>query len=159
MRKLLLAVTTALAAQFSAAELTVGDEVFLPTLDSITTGDAVDLTQYKGQVVYVEFWASWCISCAKSFPIYNQVNDELKDKGFQFISINTDESVKDAKKFLKKNPANFLVVRDAEFKAVETYEPKGYPIGYLVDKSGEIVEIEMSVPEYDKLKAKIEALL
>ena len=75
------------------------------------------------------------------------------------VGINTDESVKDAKKFLKKNPANFLVVRDAEFKAVETYEPKGYPIGYLVDKSGEIVEIEMSVPEYDKLKAKIEALL
>ena len=131
----------------------------LPTLPTLDSGEALDLSQYKGQVLYVEFWASWCISCAKSFPVYNKINEELKDKGFQFISINTDESKKDANKFLKKNPGNFLIVRDTEFKAVETYEPVGYPIGYLVDKSGKVIEIEASVPEYDKLKAKIEALL
>ena len=159
MLKIFLILTAALAAQFSSAELKTGDDVFLPTLETIQSGEALDLSQYKGHVLFVEFWASWCISCAKSFPVYNKINEELKDKGLQFISINTDESLKDAKKFLKKNPANFLVVRDTKHEAVETYEPKGYPIGYIVDKTGKIVMIEESVPEYEELKATLEALL
>ena len=102
MRKLLLALTAIVATQFAAAEIKVGDDVYLPTLPTLDSGEALDLSQYKGQVLYVEFWASWCISCAKSFPVYNKINEELKDKGFQFISINTDESKKDANKFLKR---------------------------------------------------------
>jgi len=159
MRKLLLAITALLTVQLSVAKLSVGDDVYLPELVSMETGEAVDLSQYKGKVLFVEFWASWCVTCAKSFPVYNELHKDLDSDKFMMISINTDKKEKDAEKFLKDTPANFLVVRDTQKTAVKTYEPKGYPVGYIVDKSGKIVAIEESLAEYDELKAIFEGLM
>ena len=159
MKKLLLALTVLLTAQVSTAKLSVGDDVFLPELVSIESGEMVDLTQYEGKVIFVEFWASWCVTCAKSFPTYNKIHNELGNEDFVFISINTDKKTKDAKKFLKKTPADFLVVRDSKREAVKTYEPKGYPSGYIVNKAGKIVAVEESQPEYEELKALLEELI
>ncbi|MCJ8313413.1 MAG: TlpA family protein disulfide reductase [Saccharospirillaceae bacterium] len=159
MRKLLLAITALLTVQFSAAKLSVGDDVYLPELVSIETGEMVDLSQYKGKVLFVEFWASWCTTCAKSFPTYNKIHNALDSEKYMMISINTDKKEKDAKKFLKRTPADFLVVRDTKKSAVKTYEPKGYPVGYIVDKEGKIVAIEESQPEYEELKALLESLM
>ncbi|MCJ8313848.1 MAG: TlpA family protein disulfide reductase [Saccharospirillaceae bacterium] len=159
MKKLLLALTVLLSAQVATAKLSVGDDVFLPELVSIESGEMVDLTQFEGKVIFVEFWASWCVTCAKSFPTYNKLHNELDSEEFVFISINTDKRTKDAKKFLKRTPADFLVVRDDKRAAVKTYEPKGYPSGYIVNKAGKIVAIEESQPDYEELKAHLEELI
>ncbi|BCE02681.1 TlpA family protein disulfide reductase [Marinicellulosiphila megalodicopiae] len=159
MKKLLLALTVLLTAQVSTAKLSVGDDVYLPELVSIESGENVDLSQYKGKVIFVEFWASWCVTCAKSFPTYNKLHNELDTEEFVFISINTDKKVKDAEKFLKRTPADFLVVRDSKKEAVKTYGPKGYPSGYIVNKEGKIVGIEESQPEYEELKALLQSLI
>ena len=159
MRKILFITIMLFMASLSQAYLTVGDEAFLPQVKVMGSNKRVDLSRLKGRVVFLEFWASWCVSCAKSFPIYNQVYNELKSEGVIFISVNTDSSEKAAKRFLKKHPADFLVVRDTKKEAVKTYEPRGYPIGYIIDKEGNIVHIEQSVPVYEELKQKLEELL
>ncbi|BCE03487.1 TlpA family protein disulfide reductase [Marinicellulosiphila megalodicopiae] len=159
MRKLLLAVMALLTVQISSAKLNVGDDVYLPELVSLETGEAIDLSQYKGKVLFVEFWASWCTTCAKSFPTYNKIHKALDSDKYMMISINTDKKEKDAHKFLKNTPADFLVVRDTEKTAVKKYEPKGYPVGYIVNKAGKIVAIEESQPEYEELKALLEGLM
>jgi len=159
MRKVLFITLMMLVASASQAALTVGDEAFLPQVKVMGSKKRVDLSRLEGRVVFLEFWASWCVSCAKSFPIYNRVYNELKSKGVIFISVNTDSSEKAAKRFLKKHPAEFLVVRDTKKTAVRTYGPKGYPIGYIIDREGNIVHIEQSVPVYEELKEKLEELL
>ena len=88
MKKLLLALTVLLSAQVATAKLSIGDDVFLPELVSLESGENVDLTQYEGKVIFVEFWASWCVTCAKSFPTYNKIHNELGNEDFVFISIN-----------------------------------------------------------------------
>ncbi|BCE02344.1 TlpA family protein disulfide reductase [Marinicellulosiphila megalodicopiae] len=159
MRKVLFITIALFWASQTHAFLTVGDKAFLPQVKVMGSKKRVDLSRLEGRVVFLEFWASWCVSCAKSFPIYNKVYNELKNEGVIFISVNTDASEKAAKRFLKKNPADFLVVRDTKKEAVKTYEPRGYPIGYIIDRKGNIVHIEQSVPVYEELKEKLEALL
>ncbi|MCJ8314089.1 MAG: TlpA family protein disulfide reductase [Saccharospirillaceae bacterium] len=159
MRKVIFITTLLFMSSMSQAYLTVGDKAFLPQVKVMGSKKRVDLSRLKGRVVFLEFWASWCVSCAKSFPIYNKVYNELKDQGVIFISVNTDSSEKAAKRFLKKNPADFLVVRDTKKKAVKTYEPRGYPVGYIIDREGNIVHVEQSVPKYEELKAKLEELI
>ncbi len=57
---------------------------------------AYDLQELKGKVVYMDFWASWCPPCVKSFPFLNELDHELKDKGLHVVGINLDEKVADA---------------------------------------------------------------
>src|SRR5579863_797355 len=67
----------------------------------------LDLNQYHGKVVYLDFWASWCKPCRQSFPWMNRMLDMYGDKGLVIIAVNLDEDRKDADRFLKEVPAKF----------------------------------------------------
>ena len=73
-----------------------------------------NLQELLGKVVYVDFWASWCIPCKRSFPFLNQLEHDLKDKGLKVVGVNLDEDTADAKKFLEKYPVDFSIVTDPE---------------------------------------------
>ncbi|WP_196160649.1 TlpA disulfide reductase family protein [Reinekea sp. G2M2-21] len=136
---------------FSAAEVKVGDEFpafKIPTLD----GKVLDTAQLKGRVLYVDFWASWCTTCKKSFPIISELNTELKGQGVFFLGINTDEDVKLANKFLEKTPVNFLNVSDKSQKVVQFFEPKGFPYAYIVGKDGKVHTIKAGFAGKEKTK-------
>ena len=66
-----------------------------------------DLAQYQNKVVYIDFWASWCGPCRKSFPWINAIQEKYKDKGLVVIGINLDKDIEKAKQFLKITPAQF----------------------------------------------------
>ena len=95
------------------------------------------LSDYSNKIVYVDFWASWCIPCRKSFPWMNEMQEKYKDKGLIIIAINMDEDKDDAKKFLKKYPSKFKVIYD-DGTLAEKYKVKGMPYSILFDKNGEI---------------------
>lgn len=139
-------------ASFSAAEVKVGDtfpSFKIPTLD----GKVLDTAQLKGRVLYVDFWASWCTTCKKSFPVLSELNTELKGKGIFFLGINTDEDVKLANKFLEKTPVNFLNVSDRSQKVVNFFEPKGFPYAYVVGKDGVVHTVKAGFAGKEKTKA------
>ncbi len=104
------------------------------------TEGVVDLAQFRGKVVYLDFWASWCLPCRKSFPWMNMIQARYKDKGFEVIAITLDESPDDATAFLRKYPAAFTVAFDRKGKVAEGYGLKVMPTSYLIDKRGYIVE-------------------
>ena len=101
--------------------------------------EELDLDQYRGQVVYVDFWASWCIPCKKSFPWMNEMHKKYKDQGLKIIAVNVDEESTDADKFLAGTPAEFEILRDPEGILAKQYKLVGMPTSLLFDTQGKLV--------------------
>jgi thiol-disulfide isomerase/thioredoxin len=112
-------------------------------LTSIIDTQRYDLQQFHGKVLYVDFWASWCLPCAKSFPFLNEMDRDLKDSGLQIIGVNLDQVPEDAKTFLAKYPANFAVAADVDKKCAKDFDVKAMPSSYLVDRNGVIRHVQL----------------
>ncbi len=106
---------------------------------SNAAGQAVSLTQLRGKVVYLDFWASWCGPCRQSFPWMNEMLGKYQAQGLEIVAVNLDTSRTDADSFLEKNPAAFSVVFDPTATLPPQYGVKGMPTSYLIDPSGEII--------------------
>ena len=96
------------------------------------------LIEQKGKVVYVDFWASWCAPCRKSFPWMNKVQEKYKAQGFNVVSINLDAKRALAEKFLSETPANFTVIYDPKGSVAKHFKIQGMPSSMLIGRDGEI---------------------
>ncbi len=121
----------------------------------------IQLSNYRGQIVYIDFWASWCQPCRKSFSWMNKMQSLYGDKGFKVIAINLDESRKNADKFLKQIPAGFDVAFDPRGNTAESYQIKAMPSSYIIDKHGKVVHANPGFRYKDekKLEEKIRNLV
>ncbi len=121
----------------------------------------VKLSDYRGQIVYLDFWASWCQPCRKSFTWMNKMQSLYGEEGFKVIAINLDESRQEANKFLQKIPANFAIAFDPRGDTAETYSVKAMPSSYLIDKNGNIIHANLGFrgKDEDKLETKIRTLI
>lgn len=98
------------------------------------------LAQHKGKVIYLDFWASWCVPCRKSFPWLNKIQETYATKEFTVISINLDSDKALAEQFLQKLPARFPVVYDPTGDLAKKFEVKGMPSSYLINSAGKITK-------------------
>jgi len=121
----------------------------------------VNLDKLKGKVVYLDFWASWCDPCRKSFPWMNDMHSRFDSKKFTIIAVNLDSSKEEALSFLEKVPANFQIAYDPEGKVATKYDLKAMPSSYLIDKKGQLVFAHKGYREGDasEIEAKIKKLL
>ncbi|MBM4207812.1 MAG: TlpA family protein disulfide reductase [Gammaproteobacteria bacterium] len=119
------------------------------------------LNQYKGKVIYVDFWASWCGSCAKSFPFLNDLHTRYKDQGLQIVAVNLDENIDDANSFIAKHPAGFPVMTDATKQCAKDFDVKAMPSSYIVDRKGVVRHIHLGFNpgEAEDLQKIVEKLL
>ncbi len=99
-------------------------------------GDTVALDKLRGKVVYVDFWASWCGPCRRSFPWMNEMQQKYGAKGFTVVAVNVDKKRADAEKFLGQNPANFTVVYDEAGSTPAAYGVKGMPPEQVEKETG-----------------------
>jgi cytochrome c biogenesis protein CcmG/thiol:disulfide interchange protein DsbE len=95
----------------------------------------------RGQVVLVDFWASWCGPCRRSFPWMNQLLDKYGEYSFTIIAVNVDKSRQDAEEFLAETPAQFKIVYDPEGEIARAFDVQVMPSSYLLNVKGEIVDI------------------
>src|SRR6201995_4381401 len=105
----LLALTLILASAASAAGDAPAPGFTLPARG----GSTIDLSQFKGQVVMINFWASWCVPCRKEMPLLDSIYKNYKPLGFTLLSVNVEPEQKDAESFLKQTPVTFPVLFDA----------------------------------------------
>lgn len=145
----------------TTSALDKGDALADCDLTSIGDNRLHPLRQFQGKVLYLDFWASWCAPCAKSFPFLNGLNSKLKDRGLQIIGINLDEDAEDAKRFLVDFPPNFTVVTDGNQQCAQNYDVKAMPSSYLIDRKGIIrhVQLGFRAGEGEELEQLMEQLL
>ena len=119
------------------------------------------LSSLKGSVVYVDFWASWCVPCRLSLPALDALYRENRSRGFAVVGINKDTSVEDAQKFMKKVPVSFPLVADAQDAAAKAFDVKAMPSGYLVDRKGIVRKVHrgFTAETGAELRTEVEALL
>ncbi|WP_444997666.1 TlpA family protein disulfide reductase [Aliikangiella sp. IMCC44359] len=101
--------------------------------------DTIDLSQYEGKVVYLDFWASWCIPCRKSFPWMNQMQKKYGQDKLAIIAVNLDKKHELAQDFLKKYPAEFEVLYDQAGVLAKKYQIPGMPSSIIFDHNGKVV--------------------
>ena len=143
----------------AAAE--IGTKVPDCALMSINDNQRQDLQQFHGKVLYVDFWASWCPPCAKSFPFLNEMDHDFKDSGLQVIGVNMDQAPDDAKAFLAKYPAHFTVAADTNETCAKGFDVQAMPSSYLIDRNGVIRHIHLGFRdgEAKELRVLAEQLL
>jgi len=115
-----------------------------------TREGSVSLSGLKGEVVYLDFWASWCLPCRKSFPWMNELQARYQEQGLKVIAINLDEDRAVAERFLEHLTANFTVAFDASGQSAETYKLLGMPSSYIIDRQGQLQVTHVGFRERDK---------
>lgn len=122
---------------------------------------AVDLSSFKGQTVYLDFWASWCGPCKQSFPWMNEMQTKYSSKGLRVVAINVDQRHADATLFLKDNPTNFTVAFDANGQTPKNYAIRGMPTSVLIGPDGKVLSIHNGFKEEqrDEMEKQIKQAL
>lgn len=146
MRKLLVSLCLPLALLLQSPTLFalgVGDQAPAFALPGLRTEDGsapVDLGSYRGKVVYVDFWASWCAPCVVSTPLLNELRNRLvkEGKSFEIVAVNVDKKPDDGIDFLLDEPVQYKAVSDPQGKTPEAYQVKAMPTAFLLDGTGKI---------------------
>lgn len=101
-------------------------------------GKKVSLKDLKGQIVMVNFWASWCGPCRQEMPLLDEIYKKYKKVGFTLVGINLDEDKSDALGFMKKVPVSFPILHDPEGKVADAYKNQAMPSSYFIDAKGNL---------------------
>lgn len=148
--KKLLSLGVVIVAGFTSAN-TFADPAPDFTLQS-STGENVRLAEQRGQVVMLNFWASWCGPCRKEMPLLDAMSKRYSSAGFVLYGVNVEEDNTDAKKLLKELGVTFPALFDPESKASSLYNVDAMPTTVVIDKKGEIRFVNRGYKEGDENK-------
>lgn len=112
----------------------------------------VNLEAFRGQLVYLDFWASWCGPCKQSFPFMNAMQRKYAARGLQVIAINVDQSRTDAETFLQAVPAQFTIAFDPEGATPRKYAIKGMPSSVLIGRDGKVIFTHVGFKKIDEAR-------
>ena len=140
---------------------------------ALSPGDAApDLTGFeldgklparlRGKVLVLDFWASWCGPCARSFPVLDALQKQHGHEMLEVIAVSVDEKAGPMETFLKKHPVSFAVVRDARQKLVAKADVKAMPTTFVIDRKGKVRFVHSGFDEgktQKELGTQIETLL
>jgi peroxiredoxin len=102
-------------------------------------GKPIDLSQFKGQVVMINFWATWCGPCRQEMPLLEDIYKKYKAMGFTMLGVNVEPDAKGAEAWLaKQKPVTFPIAFDTESKVSKMYGVAGMPSTVFVDRKGNI---------------------
>ena len=107
------------------------------TLAALSGGQS-GLSQYKGQVIMVNFWATWCGPCQQEMPLLDQMYKKYKPAGFTLIGVNVDKEAPAVKELLARKPVSFPVLLDPANQASKAYHVDEMPSSVIIDRKGEI---------------------
>jgi thiol-disulfide isomerase/thioredoxin len=121
----------------------------------------VALGNYKGKVVYLDFWASWCAPCQTSLPALEALRKEFPADQFQVIAVNVDQDPEKARKLLEKLKIGYPSATDPEGRLPATFGIKTMPTSYLIDRDGVIRRVHPGFRsgDVDAIRKQIQTLV
>ncbi len=143
-----------------AYSVQIGARAPLFTLPDLN-GRTISLEQFKGKVVFLDFWAPWCIPCKEELPELDTLLKKYGEEGFVVIGMSVDTSDKDVLTFLKKVPLSVHILIDKKNEVSDAYRVSSLPTGFIISRDG-IIEYRHRgfdkglLPVYEK---EINALL
>lgn len=105
------------------------------TLQSVD-GKTVSLSQFKGDVVMINFWASWCGPCRQEMPLLDSIYKQYKDMGFVLLGVNVEPDSRNADAWLRKTPVSYPVLYDPKSEVSQLYQVQAMPTTVIVDRQG-----------------------
>ena len=162
MKKTLMLVIGALALIFSSNALAAEEgapapDFTLKTLD----GSNLKLSEQRGTVILLNFWASWCGPCRTEMPLLDDLYQEYRDYGFTVLGVNLDENRDQADRLLDKIPVTFPVLFDPQNSTSETYGVDAMPTTVLIDRNGVVRHHHRGYKDgyMDKYEEQVKALV
>ena len=157
----LLGATWLLAFAPPAATVEVGEpapDFDAPALNGVKP---LSLADYRGKVVYLDFWASWCAPCAVALPIVDSFRDEFGADEFQVLAVNVDSDPGKARTFLKRRPVSYPSVSDPEGLLPAKFGVETMPTSFLIDREGviRVVHRGFKKSDEDALRSQIRKLV
>ena len=121
---------------------------------------SVTLSQFKGQVVVLNFWATWCPPCIEEMPSLVEMQRRMKPKGVTVLAVSIDVDQDAYHKFIQDHGVNMITVRDPEQKTAVLYGTHGWPETYIIDRSGVVRRkfigaVDWTEPEIIDFMAKL----
>lgn len=146
----------AIKARFLAFALLLVVPGALPAADGVPV-----FPEYAGKVIVVDFWASWCAPCRRSFPWLNEMHERYGDDGLVIVGVNLDQSRSDAETFLADFPPRFRIVYDTRKTLARRFEVMAMPTSYLIGRDGRQIgrHLGFRVRKQDEYESAIVAAL
>lgn len=132
-----------LYANFIAEEKTLIQEGDIAPNFVLTTleGEKVELEDYRGQGVFLNFWGTYCPPCEKEMPYMDNQYQVFKDRGVEILAVNVGESELVTERFVNRHDLSFPILRDPNRSVVDYYGVGPLPSTFLIDKNGEVVRV------------------
>jgi len=146
----------------SAAELKRWDGGATPPLAlEDMQGKSHDLAEYRGKVVLVNFWATWCVPCREEMPSIDRLRSSMKGQPFEVLAVNMAEPLSRIEKFLSQMPLGFPLLRDRDGAAGRAWKAKLLPASFLVGRDGRIRYVAYGELDWssDAVRARVAELL
>ncbi|HEX5863115.1 MAG TPA: TlpA disulfide reductase family protein [Casimicrobiaceae bacterium] len=153
-----LAAVAAIVSTPTAHSLTNGEPSPTCSAPLLDGGRLISLADYRGQVVYLDFWASWCGPCRESFPFMNELQRELAGKGVQILAVSVDKTAEEARRFLASYPAQFTVALDVGATCPAAFQLLGMPSSYIIDRGGVVRAVHAGFRNRDRAEIRQQLL-
>lgn len=113
------------------------------------SGNTVSSSAFKGKVLLINFWATWCAPCREEMPALDRLYNKMKDKGLSVIGISIDSEKTQVKDFITQTKSKFPILHDPEMTCHDEYKVFAYPTTFLVDKKGVIQKYWIGPQEWE----------
>ena len=118
-------------------------------------GRKVSLQDYRGKVVFLHFWATWCKPCIEEFPTIERIHKEYKDKGLVILAISIDKGGREpVKSFVDKTGVSFPILLATDGNIKGAYWTWGTPTSFLIDRNGKIIGRALGPRKWDSVEAR-----
>jgi cytochrome c biogenesis protein CcmG, thiol:disulfide interchange protein DsbE len=146
------------AASPSSSGIAVGEQAPDVEFNALKDTGTIKLSELRGKVVLLDFWASWCAPCQEELPLLDDMSTRLKNKGIEIVGLSIDENKADAERFLtRKSSWAITLGHDPEQKVADAFKPPKMPTSYVIDRKGIVRQVNAGFERADA--KKIEAQL